>query len=262
MGWLMLRGEIRLIDLEPTRGAEANRRRPAVIVSNDRANGSATRLARGVVTIVPVTSNVARVYPFQTLLPADATGLRVDSKAQAEQVRSVTIERVGPIVGRVPPVVMADLDAALRLHLATLVVRRPWSCGDLGQQQLLSHRSGCGDEGNRTPNPRLAKAVLCQLSYVPGSNTELLVGGLVPDCRALLGAALADDDHRGSGRRGEYQQLHPRSLRRSGAVAMTPTGWRSHLCSSAARAQQAPSARKTARALSSLASVACGPRWT
>ncbi len=25
----------------------------------------------------------------------------------------------------------------------------------------------CGDEGNRTPNPRLAKAVLCQLSYVP-----------------------------------------------------------------------------------------------
>jgi hypothetical protein len=26
-----------------------------------------------------------------------------------------------------------------------------------------------GDEGNRTPNPRLAKAVLCQLSYVPGS---------------------------------------------------------------------------------------------
>lgn len=26
-----------------------------------------------------------------------------------------------------------------------------------------------GDEGNRTPNPCLAKAVLCQLSYVPGS---------------------------------------------------------------------------------------------
>src|SRR3954453_20681486 len=27
--------------------------------------------------------------------------------------------------------------------------------------------TGSGDEGNRTPNPRLAKAVLCQLSYVP-----------------------------------------------------------------------------------------------
>ncbi len=30
---------------------------------------------------------------------------------------------------------------------------------------------GGGDEGNRTPNPRLAKAVLCQLSYVPGLST-------------------------------------------------------------------------------------------
>ena len=113
----MLRGEIRLIDLEPTRGSEANKRRPAVIVSNDRANASAERLARGVVTIVPVTSNIARVFPFQTLLPDDATGLRVTSKAQAEQVRSVSIERVGPVLGRVPPNLMADLEDALRLHL-------------------------------------------------------------------------------------------------------------------------------------------------
>jgi mRNA interferase MazF len=113
----MLRGEIRLIDLEPTRGSEANKRRPAVIVSNDRANATAERLARGVVTVVPVTSNVVRVFPFQTLLPADATGLRVTSKAQAEQVRSVSVERVGPVEGQVPPNLMADLDDALRLHL-------------------------------------------------------------------------------------------------------------------------------------------------
>ena len=113
----MLRGEIRLIDLEPTRGSEANKRRPAVIVSNDRANASAERLARGVVTIVPVTSNIAHVFPFQTLLAADATGLRVTCKAQAEQVRSVSIERVGPVLGRVPPNLMTNLEDALRLHL-------------------------------------------------------------------------------------------------------------------------------------------------
>lgn len=113
----MLRGEIRLTDLDPTRGSEANKRRPAVIVSNDRANASATRLGRGVVTIVPVTSNISRVFPFQTLLPAAETGLRADSKAQAEQVRSVTIERLGPVVARVSPPLMAALDDALRLHL-------------------------------------------------------------------------------------------------------------------------------------------------
>ena len=113
----MLRGEIRLTDLDPTRGSEANKRRPAVIVSNDRANASATRLGRGVVTVVPVTSNVNRVFAFQTLLPAAETGLRVDAKAQAEQVRSVSVERLGAVVAHLPPPLMAQLDDALRLHL-------------------------------------------------------------------------------------------------------------------------------------------------
>ncbi len=114
----MRRGEIRLVDLDPVRGSESNKRRPAVLVSNDSANATAARLGRGVVTVVPVTSNVSRVLPFQVLLPAGAVGLRVDSKAQAEQVRSVAVERLGPAVGRLPAPVMAQLDDALRLHLA------------------------------------------------------------------------------------------------------------------------------------------------
>ena len=114
----MLRGEILLVDLDPVRGAEANKRRPAVVVSNDGANASAMQLGRGVVTVVPVTSSIGRVYPFQVLLRARATGLRQDSKAQAEQVRSVAVQRLGPRIGRVPPATMAELDEALRLHLA------------------------------------------------------------------------------------------------------------------------------------------------
>lgn len=113
----MLRGEIRLTDLEPARSGEADKRRPAVIVSNDRANATAARLGRGVVTIVPITSNTMRVFPFQVLLPADETGLRMDSKAQAEQVRSVSVDRIGPMVGRLPTSLMTQLDDALRLHL-------------------------------------------------------------------------------------------------------------------------------------------------
>lgn len=114
----MLRGEIRLTDLEPVRGSEANKRRPVVIVSNDRANATAERLGRGVVTVVPVTSNVARIFAFQTLLPADRTGLRQDAKARAEQVRSLAVERIGAVLGRLPPDLMAQLDEALRLHLS------------------------------------------------------------------------------------------------------------------------------------------------
>ncbi|MHB8301085.1 MAG: type II toxin-antitoxin system PemK/MazF family toxin, partial [Dermatophilaceae bacterium] len=58
----MQRGEVRLIDLAPTRGSEATKRRPGIIVSNDRANATADRLGRGVVTVVPVTSNIVRVF--------------------------------------------------------------------------------------------------------------------------------------------------------------------------------------------------------
>jgi mRNA interferase MazF len=113
----MRRGEVRLTDLDPARGSEADKRRPAIIVSNDQANAAAVRLARGVVTVVPVTSNVTRVFPFQVLLRADLTGLRVDSKAQAEQVRSIAVERIGPVLGRLPASVIDDVDEALRLHL-------------------------------------------------------------------------------------------------------------------------------------------------
>ncbi|HJQ42497.1 MAG TPA: type II toxin-antitoxin system PemK/MazF family toxin [Jatrophihabitantaceae bacterium] len=114
----MRRGEIRLVDLDPVRGSEANKRRPAVVVSNDRANSAAQQRGRGVVTVVPLTSNIARVFPFQTMLPASATTLRLDSKAQAEQVRSVSVERVGVALGRVPADLMGELDEALRIHLA------------------------------------------------------------------------------------------------------------------------------------------------
>lgn len=107
-----------MVDLDPVRGAEASKRRPAVLVSNDAANGTAARLGRGVLTVVPVTSSIERVFPFQVLLPAGAGGLPRDSKAQAEQVRSVDAERIGELLGRLPEPVMDLLDDALRLHLA------------------------------------------------------------------------------------------------------------------------------------------------
>jgi mRNA interferase MazF len=113
----MRRGDVVTVDLNPIVGSESDKIRPAVVVSNDAANETATRLGRGVITVVPVTSNVARVYPFQVLLPARQTGLGRDSKAQAEQVRSVAVQRIGKTVGRLTPTVMMELDEALRVHL-------------------------------------------------------------------------------------------------------------------------------------------------
>lgn len=80
----MLRGEIRLVDLGPVRGSEASKRRPVVIVSNNRA----ARFGRGVVTVVPVTST--------------STGLGQDSKPNAVQVCVIAVERLGAVLGRAP----------------------------------------------------------------------------------------------------------------------------------------------------------------
>lgn len=114
----MRRGEIRFVDLEPVRGSEANKRRPAVIVSNDGANMRAAQLGRGVVTVVPLTSNVQRVLPFQVFVGAASSGLHTDSKAHAEQVRSVDSSRLGAPIGAVDAATLIAIDEALRLHLA------------------------------------------------------------------------------------------------------------------------------------------------
>jgi mRNA interferase MazF len=114
----MRRGDVRLVAFDPVRGAEADKTRPAVIVSNDGANTAAERLGRGVLTVVPVTSTTEHIYAFQVFLPAEESGLSRDSKVQAEQVRSVAVERIGRTIGTVPPALMTEVDAALCLHLA------------------------------------------------------------------------------------------------------------------------------------------------
>jgi mRNA interferase MazF len=114
----MERGDVYLVDLDPVRGAEANKVRPAVLVSNNAANRVAARNGRGVVTVVPVTSNIDRVYPFQIRVPRGEGGLTRDSKAQAEQVRSVDYARLRQRIGAISSSTLRDLDIALRTHLA------------------------------------------------------------------------------------------------------------------------------------------------
>jgi mRNA interferase MazF len=113
----MQRGDVYLVDLDPAQGAESNKVRPAVLVSNTVANRTAERNGRGVVTLVPVTSNTERIYPFQVLIPAGEGGLAHDAKAQAEQVRSVDYARLRKRLGDLRPDTLRRLDSALRTHL-------------------------------------------------------------------------------------------------------------------------------------------------
>ena len=110
----MKRGEIYFADLSPTVGSEINKRRPVLIVSNDANNR-----ASSTVTVLPVTSSVARVYPFEVLLAAQLSGLPKDSKAMAQQIRTISKDRLHPgKAGELGRDLMRRIDVAIRLHLA------------------------------------------------------------------------------------------------------------------------------------------------
>lgn len=109
----MKRGEIYYADLSPTVGSEINKRRPVLIVSTDANNRAANTI-----TVLPITSNVSRIYPFEILLPPKESGLPKPSKAQAQQIRTIAKERVrGEPLGALNLVLMRSAGEAIRLHL-------------------------------------------------------------------------------------------------------------------------------------------------
>lgn len=115
---MIARGQVHLASLDPAVGSEQGKVRPVIIVSNNAANDSANRRGKGVITVVPITSNVRAVYPFQVLLPQEESGLPTHSKAQAEQVRSISTDRLVRQIATLPTELMRGVDDALRLHLA------------------------------------------------------------------------------------------------------------------------------------------------
>lgn len=109
----MKRGEIYFANLSPSVGSEMDKRRPVLIVSNDANNNAATT-----VTILPVTSNVSRVYPFEVLLNPEDSGLSKLSKIQAQQIRTISQQRIlGDAVGNLSTELMELVNVAIKLHL-------------------------------------------------------------------------------------------------------------------------------------------------
>jgi mRNA interferase MazF len=106
-------GEIYYANLNPSIGDEIKNIRPVLIVSNNMNNKMGNT-----VTVLPITKNVACVYPFEIFLPKQKTGLAHDSKAQAHQVRTISKQRINSgVKGRVDVSTMQRVEKALQLHL-------------------------------------------------------------------------------------------------------------------------------------------------
>ena len=112
----MIRGDIYLADLDPTKDSEQAGRRPVVIVSRDAINRSSP-----VVVIVPITKFTPKkkIYPSHYLLKATiANGLKIDSIAKCEQIRAISKSRLSRKWGSLDTGDLAKIDAALKIVLS------------------------------------------------------------------------------------------------------------------------------------------------
>lgn len=109
---MVRRGEVVVIDFGTVIDHGPAKRRPAIVIQDDRFNAS--RLATTMV--VALTSKLSRAeYPGNVFLPASATGLSRDAIAVATNVTTVDLDRIVESVGIPPPTLLADVDRGLRL---------------------------------------------------------------------------------------------------------------------------------------------------
>lgn len=106
------RGEVWLVNFDPTLGAEIQKTRPALVIQNDVGNRVSP------ITIVSaITSTLKKPYPFQVLIPAGHGGLDVDSVVTLNHVRPIDRSRLVRKLGKLSPPAMRDVNRALIISL-------------------------------------------------------------------------------------------------------------------------------------------------
>lgn len=115
------RGDIVIVELDPTKGSEQRGTRPCLVVQNDVGNENAPTTI-----VVPFTTSFDdELYPFEVLVTADESHLCEDSVAMCSQIRTVSTEhRIDTVVGSIPDERMEDVDTALEYSLG---LRGSWS---------------------------------------------------------------------------------------------------------------------------------------
>jgi mRNA interferase MazF len=108
------RGEIYVVNFDPTVGAEIKKTRPALVIQNDIANRWSP-----ITIVAAITSKFddERTYPTQVAVQAGEGGLRVDSVILLNQIRSVDTSRLVRRLGVLRTETARQVDRALLLSL-------------------------------------------------------------------------------------------------------------------------------------------------
>jgi mRNA interferase MazF len=112
------RGEVYLVNFDPTLGAEIRKTRPALIVQNDIAN------RHSAITIVAaITSQFDQpLYPTEVLISPPEGGLRADSVALLNQIRSIDKQRLVRRLGTLKPETMDRVDHAILISMGLIKI--------------------------------------------------------------------------------------------------------------------------------------------
>jgi mRNA interferase MazF len=106
------RGEVWWVSFDPSLGGEIQKTRPAIVLSNDAANTALNR-----VIVVPITSQVSKLYPGEALVTVNSE----HRKAMADQIATASKERLRNKLGSLS---RADMSAVENAVLMQLGMRR------------------------------------------------------------------------------------------------------------------------------------------
>jgi mRNA interferase MazF len=115
---LPVRGEIYLVNFDPTLGSEIKKTRPALIIQNDVANEHSP-----ITIVAAITSKFdATLYPTEVLISAGMGGLKQDSVVLLNQIRSIDRQRLAKKLGKVNDSTLKKVDLAIKISLSLIEI--------------------------------------------------------------------------------------------------------------------------------------------
>jgi mRNA interferase MazF len=110
------RGDIYLVNFDPTVGAEIKKTRPALVIQNDIGNEYSP-----ITIVAAITSRFDEPpYPTEVIMQPEESGLPLRSAALLNQIRSIDRQRLVKPLGHADAGTMNRVDQAIQISLGLI----------------------------------------------------------------------------------------------------------------------------------------------